>query len=72
MQPQQPTPDTKELDQYELALVRKKDELQACQKEHGLESCYNCDKLLECELRKAFVDAAYRSMHKDKGGGFEF
>ena len=31
-----------------------------------------CDKVIGCELRQSYVEAAYRSMHKDKGGGFEF
>ena len=69
---QQQTPETKEPDQYELALIRKKEELQACQSNQGVASCYECEKLLACDLRKEYVDAVYRSMHKDKGGGFEF
>lgn len=69
---QQQTPETKELDQYELALIRKKEELQACQDNQGVPSCYECEKLLSCDLRREYVEAVYRSMHKDKGGGFEF
>ncbi len=65
-------PEEKELDQYELALAAKKEELQACQRQHGLTSCMPCDKVIGCELRQGYVEAAYRSMHKDKGGGFEF
>ena len=69
---QQQTPKTKEPDQYELALIRKKEELQACQSNQEVPSCYECEKLLDCDLRREYVDAVYRSMHKDKGGGFEF
>jgi len=69
---QEPTPETRELDAFELALVKKKEELQACQREQGLESCMPCEKVLGCDLRREYVEAAYRSMHKDKGGGFEF
>jgi len=61
-----------ELDKYELALLEKKRELEACQNSKGVDSCLKCSETIGCELRNSFVDAAYRSMHKDKGGGFEF
>jgi len=69
---EQQTPETKELDVFELALVGKKEALQFCQKEQGVASCFVCEKLLGCSLRREYVEAVYRSMHKDKGGGFEF
>jgi hypothetical protein len=72
MREQQPTPEGKLPDAYELALIRKCDALQVCQKEQGASSCFVCEKLSECTLRREYVEAVYRSMHKDKGGGFEF
>ncbi len=62
----------KELDQWERALQEKLAELQLCQKEQNLQSCFPCKKLLECPLRDAYVKAVYESMNKGSGGGFEF
>ena len=62
----------KERDQWEKALDAKLLELQACQKEHHLQSCFPCDKFLECQLRDSYVKAVYESMNKGSGGGFEF
>lgn len=62
----------KEQDQWEKALDAKLLELQACQKEHNLQSCFPCEKLLECPLRSTYVKAVYESMNKGSGGGFEF
>ena len=62
----------KVLDEWEIALRRKKSELEACQKEHQVKSCTACEKLLACELRDAYVKAVYDSMNKGTGGGFEF
>ena len=62
----------KERDQWEKALDAKLLELQACQKEQNLQSCFPCDKLLECQLRTSYVKAVYESMNKGSGGGFEF
>jgi len=64
--------ETNELDRFELALLEKKRELEACQSSKEVDSCLKCSETIGCELRNSFVDAAYRSMHKDKGGGFEF
>ena len=62
----------KVLDEWAIALRKKKTELETCQKEHGVDSCMKCEKLLECELREAYVKAVYDSMNKGTGGGFEF
>lgn len=62
----------KSLNEWEIALVQKKAELEKCQNEHSLESCLNCKQMLECELRDAYVKAVYDSMNKGTGGGFEF
>jgi len=64
--------ETTVLDEWQLALKEKKRELEACQKEHQLTSCLKCEKLLDCQLRDAYVKAVYDSMNKGTGGGFEF
>ncbi|ASQ30156.1 hypothetical protein CAV_0490 [Campylobacter avium LMG 24591] len=61
------------MDKFEENLKAKLQELQKCQASLTLESCYPCEKLLECELRKSYVDAVYNSMSKGKiDGGFDF
>ncbi|AKF24846.1 hypothetical protein YH65_05175 [Sulfurovum lithotrophicum] len=60
------------LDEWQIALKQKKTELEKCQKEHHVESCLKCEKLLNCEMRETYVKAVYDSMSKGKGGGFEF
>jgi len=60
------------LDEWQIALTQKKAALEACQKEQQLKSCMQCDKLLACEIRDAYIKAVYDSMSKGKGGGFEF
>ncbi len=60
------------LDEWQIVLKQKKVELENCQKEHNVSSCLKCEKLLNCELRDAYVKAVYDSMSKGKGGGFEF
>ncbi|HGZ69826.1 MAG TPA: hypothetical protein ENL00_00355 [Nitratifractor sp.] len=62
----------KETDKWQEALDKKLLELQKCQREVGLESCFPCEKLLKCELRKEYIQAVYASMNKGSGGGFEF
>lgn len=60
------------LDEWQITLRQKKSELEACQKDKKVESCLQCDLLLNCELRETYVKAVYESMSKGKGGGFEF
>jgi hypothetical protein len=60
------------LDEWKIALKHKKAELESCQKEHAVSSCMKCEKLLNCEIRDAYIKAVYDSMSKGKGGGFEF
>ena len=66
------TKDSIELDEWELKLQIKKQELEICQKKHNLNSCLKCPQVLNCELRDSFVHAVYSSMNKGAGGGFEF
>jgi hypothetical protein len=60
------------LDEWKIALVQKKSELETCQLENQVNSCLKCDKLLDCTLRDAYIKAVYDSMSKGAGGGFEF
>jgi hypothetical protein len=60
------------LDEWQILLKQKKNELELCQTEHSVNSCLKCEKLLDCELRDAYIKAVYDSMSKGKGGGFEF
>ena len=60
------------LDEWKLTLQSKKTELEDCQKSQNLKSCSQCEKLLDCILRDAYIKAVYDSMSKGKGGGFEF
>jgi len=60
------------LDEWQISLVQKKSELEICQKKQQVDSCMKCTKLLECEVRDAYIKAVYDSMSKGKGGGFEF
>ncbi len=60
------------LDGWQIALAQQQVVLEKCQKEKQLHSCLKCEKLLECEVRDAYIKAVYDSMSKGKGGGFEF
>lgn len=60
-------------DKFEQDLHSKKELLQNCQIEKSLNSCYHCQELFSCVLRKNYVDAVYNSMSKGKTeGGFDF
>ncbi|EAL3918268.1 hypothetical protein A0Z21_06415 [Campylobacter upsaliensis] len=60
-------------DQFEEDMRVKKDILQKCQNDRGLNSCYQCEGIFNCTTRKNYVDAVYNSMSKGKTeGGFEF
>jgi hypothetical protein len=60
------------LDEWQILLAQKKSELESCQSSRQLTSCMHCEKLLECEVRDAYIKAVYDSMSKGTGGGFEF
>lgn len=60
------------LDEWQIALAQKKSELEECQVLQNVTSCLKCTKILECEIREAYVKAVYDSMSKGQGGGFEF
>jgi hypothetical protein len=60
------------LDIWDKALEVKLQELKTCQANHNVSDCFDCDKLLACELRREYVKAVYESMSKGSMGGFEF
>ena len=60
------------LDEWKIALIHKKDELENCQVKKSVNSCMKCEMLLDCEIRDSYIKAVYDSMSKGKGGGFEF
>ncbi len=62
----------KSLEEWDLKLEEKLDELKKCQETQSLSSCNSCEKFFDCELRKKYVIAVYESMNKGSGGGFEF
>ena len=59
-------------DKWQLALNQPLENLKQCQKNRNIESCFKCDKLLDCEIRENYIKAVYESMNKGSGGGFEF
>ena len=60
------------IDEWQIKLDQKLNELKQCQESKGLNSCNPCDQFFDCELRKKYVIAVYESMNKGSGGGFEF
>jgi hypothetical protein len=60
------------VDIYKINLKQESEVLLACQKEKNLESCFMCEKVLECEKRKKYVKSVYESMSHGQSGGFEF
>lgn len=60
------------LDEWQITLKQKKNEVDRCQQEKHLTSCLKCEKILDCTVRDSYVKAVYDSMSKGKGGGFEF
>ncbi|MGB2552427.1 MULTISPECIES: hypothetical protein [unclassified Campylobacter] len=62
----------KQKDKFELELDNQIDILKSCQSQKNLTSCFACENLFECEIRKNYVDAVYNSMSKGSTGGFDF
>jgi len=60
------------IDEWQIKLDQKLNELKKCQESKGFNSCNPCDQFFDCELRKKYVIAVYESMNKGSGGGFEF
>ncbi len=61
-----------EKDKWQLALDKPLDTLKKCQNDKNIDSCFKCDKILDCEVRDTYIKAVYESMNKGSGGGFEF
>ena len=59
-------------DKFEERLMQMLEVLQECQTQHSLQSCSDCDKFLDCELRTNYIKSVYNSMSKGDTGGFEF
>lgn len=59
-------------DKYQSELENQIKKIKECQEAHQIDSCLKCKEILECEKRKEYVDAVYKSMSKGDGGGFEF
>ena len=59
-------------DKWEQALDEPLKQLQQCQLDKNIDSCFKCDKILNCNIREEYIKAVYTSMNKGKGGGFEF
>jgi hypothetical protein len=60
------------MDSFKEELLKKKEELQNCQKERGLKSCLTCEEIKSCQIKKEYVKAVYKSMSHGKRGGFDF
>jgi len=59
-------------DEWEMKLQEKTDLLKKCQESKNYTSCISCEKLLDCNIRDAYVQSVYQSMNKGQDGGFEF
>ncbi len=59
-------------DEWDIKLQEKSELLKKCQESHNYTSCISCDKLLDCNIRDAYVTSVYQSMNKGQDGGFEF
>ncbi len=62
----------KDHDKYKQNLVEATQKLKECQKNLNFSSCFDCEKLFDCEIRKTYITAVYNSMSKGQSGGFEF
>lgn len=61
-----------EKDKWEIALDNQKKLVEECQESKQIDSCMGCKEILECKIRKDYVNSVYESMNKGAGGGFEF
>lgn len=65
------------IDIFERQLQEELAKLKQCQESKKVESnatpsCYNCENLIECEIRKSYVSAVYKSMNKGEASDFDF
>ena len=61
-----------EKDSYDIKLEEETANLQNCQASHNLKSCFDCENVIECEVRKNYVSAVYKSMNKGLESDFDF
>lgn len=59
------------MDKYEKEHMEALDKLEEC-KHRIKDSCTPCKDFFKCETRSDYVKKTYKSMNKDKKGGFEF
>lgn len=59
-------------DNFQQILNEKIIKLQDCQKSKNIDSCLKCENVIECKIRKEYVDSVYASMNKGSGGFFNF
>lgn len=57
---------------YEKNLEQQSQLLKECQAKHNLQSCLKCDKVIDCDIRNAYVDSVYKSMNLGQEAHFEF
>jgi len=57
---------------FDRELKNRSEQLLSCQREKELNSCFDCDKLVGCEIREAYVKSVYGNMNKGEGSDFEF
>ncbi|WP_408941412.1 hypothetical protein [Helicobacter sp. MIT 01-3238] len=61
------------MDIFEKKLQDELGNLKNCQQSSGVDSCFVCEKMLECPTRKSYVSAVYESMGKGQEGiDFDF
>lgn len=63
---------SEEKDKYDQELDIAIKALEDCHENLKMQSCMDCEKLFDCEIRKSYVIAVYNSMSKGQIGGFEF
>lgn len=59
-------------DNFQKQLDEKIQILQDCQSSNHLSSCLKCEKIIECKIRKDYVDSLYMNLSKGNSGFFNF
>lgn len=60
------------IDDFQKQLDDNIQKIKDCQKEHNVSTCFKCELVVECKIRKDYVDSVYSSMNKGSGGFFNF
>ncbi len=55
-----------ELSEFELKLEQTTLELKNCQKQKEVNTCMKCEKILDCDTQRAYVESVYDSMSDGK------